>query len=141
MILKIADMIKCGAYSDVFKPADDTLAYKLFINGKHPTNQRQGGFTPSEGDERRRRTFESECQAYERASGHYFLAKHIPQRFSRCVITDVVDSTRSIGERYMLDHCYAMEYIEGTEKKIGECLRCPDHIKKAVQSFRECGVC
>lgn len=141
MILSTKDILGSGAYADVFRPPDSVIVYKLFVNDQHPTNVGQGPTSP-EDEERRRRTFVSECQAYKRAAQHPFLRNHIPQYFRRCLVADVTDSVGSVAHRYMLALCYVMEYIEGVERKFGELrldYRC-DHIEEALEAFREAGI-
>ena len=141
MILRAEDMIESGAYSDIFRPLGDTLAYKLFISGQHPTNVSQN-LTRPQDDERRHKTYLSECEAYERAAQRPFLRNHIPRSFRRCVIENVIGSGTSVAHLYMLDHCYAIQYIEGHARKLGESPDgfCPLHIEKALQKFYDVGV-
>lgn len=141
MILMTTDIIASGAYADIFRPRGGTLVYKLFVSGSHPTNERQGLIRP-EDDERRRKTFMSECEAYERAAQHPFLCDHIPQYFQRRTIDDVTGSTGSVAHRYMLDLCYVMQYINGSPTKLG--MLCAGsrsaHIEVALQAFRAAGI-
>jgi hypothetical protein len=53
--------------------------------------------TNPQDDHRRRKTFESECRAYEIAAQDAFLHGHIPGSFRRCEIADVVDDGESSG--------------------------------------------
>jgi hypothetical protein len=141
VILKVNQKIACGAYSDVFRGADGKVVYKVFTSNQHPTNVSQD-LTSPEDDARRRKTFLSECEAYRRASEHPFLRKHIPQFFRPCTVEDVRDSSGTIANLYLLDHCYALEYIAGRDTKIGE-LRIgglPDHIEAALKAFAEIGI-
>jgi hypothetical protein len=140
MILRIEDIIGSGAYSDVFRPSNDMLVYKLFISGKHDTNTSQGGFDRPEDDERRRKTFQSECAAYDRAASHPFLRLHIPGSFRRSRIKDVTDCDESVAQFYILDHCYAMEYLEGAPVKLRSAESQPEHIKSAVSLFQGFGI-
>lgn len=141
MILRTEDIIASGAYADIFRPPNSTLAYKLFASYQHLTNVSQG-LNRLEDDERRRKTFASECDAYERAAQHPFLRNHIPQSFRRCMVADVTDCAGSVADRYMLAHCYVMEYIEGVATKFGEfCIQHrAEHIEKALKAFREVGI-
>lgn len=139
MILMTKDIIEGGAYADIFRPPGTNLAYKLFVSGHHPTNVGQG-LTRPEDDERRRKTFLSECLAYERAAWHPFLCHHVPQSFHRPTVADVTDSTEVASHLYLLDCCYAMEYIDGDAWKLGELLDRPTHIEQALQSFGEAGI-
>jgi hypothetical protein len=142
MILKINDRIGFGAYADIFRTPPETLACKLFASGQHPTNVRQG-LTRTEDDARRRKTFLSECEACRRAGQHPYLRNHIPRFAGRCAIRDVIDGTRSVAHHYMLDHCYAMEYIPDVAEKLGDYPRgsLPRHIEEALNAFREAGIC
>jgi hypothetical protein len=141
IIVMTTDIIALGAYADIFRPPGSTLVYKLFVSGKHPTNESQGLTRPQDND-RRRNTFMSECEAYDRAAQHPFLRDHISQSFRRCVVEDVTGPAGSVADRYMLDCCYAIEYIEGVPRKLGELFieSRPDHIRKALRAFREAGI-
>jgi hypothetical protein len=141
LILRTEDLIASGAYADIFRPPGSKLAYQLFVSGKHPTTASQG-LTRPEDDERRRKTFISECEAYDRVTQDPFLRHHTPHSFGRCTVADVLRSTKSVADLYMLDHCYVMEYIEGNAKKLGECPvdSCPDHIERALNAFRNIGI-
>jgi hypothetical protein len=139
MILMTKDIIERGAYADIFRPRGTNLAYKLFVSGNHPTNVGQGLTRPVD-EERRRKTFLSECLAYERAAQHPFLCYHIPHSFHRPAVADVTDSTGVVSHLYLLDCCYAMEYIDGDAWKLGELLDRPTHIEQALQVFREAGI-
>jgi hypothetical protein len=142
MILRIEDKFNAGAYADVFLAPGEMLAYKLFASGQHPTNVRQSLTRPQDA-ERRHNTFLSECEAYRRAGQHPYLRNHIARFADRCVIQDVTDCARSVADHYMLDHCYAMEYIEGAARKIGEYPNGsrPEHVQKALNAFYEAGIC
>jgi hypothetical protein len=141
LILRTEDLIASGAYADIFRPPGSKLAYKLFVSGEHPTNVSQG-LTRPEDDERRRKTFVSECEAYDRVTQDPFLRHHTPHSFGRCMVADVLHSTESMADFYMLDHCYVMEYIQGNARKLGECLvdSSPEHIERALKSFRKVGI-
>jgi hypothetical protein len=141
LILRTEDLIASGAYADIFRPPGGKLAYKLFVSGKHPTNVSQG-LTRPQDDQGRRKTFISECEAYGRVTQDPFLRDHVPHSFGRCTIADVLHSSESIADFYMLDHCYLMEYIEGDARKLGEYpadFR-PAHIERALDAFRKIGV-
>lgn len=141
MVLQSEYIIASGAYADIFRPPDGLLVYKLFVSDQHPTNSSQGPIG-LEDDGRRRKTFASECEAYERGARHTFLRNHIPWFFRRCIVADVTDSAGSIADQYMLAYCYAMEFIEGAATKLGEFPtdNRPGHIAKALEAFREAGI-
>jgi hypothetical protein len=115
--------------------------FKLFISGQHLTNVGQS-LTRPQDDDRRRNTFISECEAYDRAAQHPFLRNHVARSFRRCVIEDVTGPAGCVADRYMPDCCCAMEYMEGVPTKIGELFieSRPDHIRKALRAFREAGI-
>ncbi len=142
MILRMEDKFDFGAYADIFRAPGEMLAYKLFLSGQHPTNVSQR-LTRPEDAHRRSNTFLSECEAYRRAGQHPYLRDHIARFADRYVIQDVTDCARSVAHHYMLDHCYAMEYIKGAARKIGEYPKGsrPENIQKALNSFYEAGIC
>jgi hypothetical protein len=138
IILDLNDRIAFGVYADIFRPLEGPLVYKLFIGFRHHTTVSQG-ITDPEDDHRRRKTFESECRAYEIAEQDAFLREHIPQSFRRCEIANVVDDDESVAADYLLACCYAMEYVEGEPAK----LRAVDqlaHIEETEQAFHRAGI-
>jgi hypothetical protein len=138
IILDTNDRIAFGVYADIFRPPEGVLVYKLFIGFRHHTTVSQG-ITDPEDDHRRRKTFNSECRAYEIAEHDAYLREHIAQSFRRCEIANVVEDNESVAANYLLGCCYAMEYIEGEPAK----LRAVDqfaHIKEAEQAFHRAGI-
>jgi hypothetical protein len=113
IILDTNDRIDCGVYADIFRPSEGRLVYKLFIGFRHDTTASQGLTDPEKNDHRRRKTFDSECRAYEIAAQAAFLRDHIPHSFRRCEIADVTEYGGSVADDYLLPCCYCMEYIEG----------------------------
>ena len=139
IILNINDRIDSGAYADVFRPSEGALVYKLFISVQHHTNVSQG-LTNPEDDQRRQKTFDSECRAYEIAAEDTFLRDHIPHSFRRCVIADVIEYDESVAVNYLLECCYAMEYIEGIATKIRALDDQFTHISEAKRAFHSAGI-
>jgi len=74
IILDTDDQIASGVYADIFRPSGGALVYKLFIGFRHHTTVSQG-LTDPEDDYRRRKTFDSECRAYEIAGVFEYGAK------------------------------------------------------------------
>ena len=117
IILDTNDRIGFGVYADIFRPSEGGLVYKLFIGFRHDTTVSQG-LTDPEDDHRRRKTFDSECRAYETAAQDAFLRDHIPHSFRRCEIADVTEYDESVAANYLLPYYYGMEYIEGAVAKL-----------------------
>jgi hypothetical protein len=138
IILDTKDQIASGVYADIFKPSAGTLVYKLFIGFRHHTTVSQG-LTDPEDDHRRRKTFDSECRAYEIAAQDSFLRDHIADSFRRCEIADVFEYGGSVGSNYLLHCCYAMEYIEGAAVKL-RAVEQFSHIREAQSAFHRVGV-
>lgn len=90
IILDTDDQIAYGVYADIFRPSGGALVYKLYTGFRHHTTASQG-LTDPEEDYRRRKTFDSECQAYEIAAQDAFLRDHIPDSFRRCEIAGVFE--------------------------------------------------
>lgn len=130
-----------GAYADVFRPSGSPLVYKLFASGSHPTNLSQNLNRP-EDETRRHKTFASECDAYELATGHSFLRNHVPRLFHKCQIADVQGLHGTVADRYVLDHCYAIEFIPGNAIKLGALPsgHRPPHIDEALRLFCAAGI-
>ena len=78
IILDTNDRIDCGVYANIFRPPEGRLVCKLFIGSD--TTASQGLTDPEKDDHRRRKTFDSECRAYEIAAQAAFLRDHIPIR-------------------------------------------------------------
>src|SRR5258707_201119 len=100
---------KSGAYAIVC-PVDGK-AYKIFMSGPEvpPRMTREG----------RRRVYESQCAAYELASGDEFLRKHVPHYFGAVTVENVIGTGgASIKEDFLLECCYATELLEGPELKV-----------------------
>jgi hypothetical protein len=138
IILDTDDRIASGFYADIFRPSEGALIYKLFIGHRHHTNVGQGLTNPEE-DQRRRKTFDSECRAFEIAAEDAFLREHIPRSFRRCVIADVIEHDESVAADYLLQCCYVMEYIDGMAAK----LSLVDHlayIREAERAFHRAGI-
>jgi hypothetical protein len=95
-----------GATADVF--AANGRAYKLF---------RVYGVTRSTAEVRM--LFESQCEAYERASADPWLKHHVAEFYGSCVIEDVRDTHGNrVGDIYALDCCYCIEVLKGKEAKL-----------------------
>jgi hypothetical protein len=139
------DCFKHGAYSDIFH-IENGRVVKLFISRNHRTNVNQELTTPEHfkraRDKRRQQTFVSEYEAYEIAMKDPFLRNHIPQFFGRVEISDVLDNEgRSVSDWYLLDCCYALEYIEGDDVKLSECRRRGwRHISELEEALQEAGI-
>lgn len=138
IILDTGDQIASGVYADIFRPSGETLVYKLFIGFRHHTTVSQG-LTDPEDDHRRRKTFDSECRAYEIAAQDAFLRDHIPHSFRRCEIAGVAEFGESVAANYLLPCCYAMEYIEGAAAKL-RAVEQLGHIREAQSAFHRAGV-
>lgn len=138
IILDTNDRIAFGVYADIFRPSEGVLVYKLFIGFRHDTTVSQG-ITDPEDDHRRRKTFDSECRAYEIAAQDAFLRDHIPHSFRRCEIADVIDYNESVAADYLLPCCYGMEYIEGEAAKLRAVDRLA-HIREAQSAFHRAGI-
>lgn len=75
MIPRTENLIVSGAYADIFRPEDRMVAYRLFASDQHRTNVGQDLTRPKD-DERWRKTFALECDAYNGAAQHPFLRTH-----------------------------------------------------------------
>jgi hypothetical protein len=139
IILNIDDRIDFGAFADIFWPSGGAFVYKLFISFRHDTNVSQR-LTNPENDQLRRKTFDSECRAYEIAAEDTFLCDHSPHSFRRCAIADVIDYDESVATNYLLECCYAMEYIDGIATKLRLLDDQLTHISEAGQAFRRAGI-
>jgi hypothetical protein len=125
-----------GVYSGVYEV--EGRAFKLF--------KRYPQFPPRQTEEGRRLTFQHQCQAYERASSGTFLKNHIATYYGQFIIDDVVGADgSSLKESYLLDCCYIMEVMGGSETKTASALRLAEierfpHIKEAADRFAGIGI-
>lgn len=119
----------------VFRDTESACVYKIFIGPSHPN-----GYS-CEDEERRRKVFRSECEAYEILSQDELLRSHAPKFFGTVTIDDVLDENgQSEADRYLLDCCYKMEFIEGNACKIGALESVFPHLRQAVRHFQDAGV-
>lgn len=142
LILKIQKRIQTGAYSDIFRSADGTKVFKLFINCSHPTNVSQW-LTMPEHDKQRRDTFDTECDAYEIALKHPSILLHVPHFYGRVEISDVLDQEgNSVACHYLLDCCYAIEYLDGDDVKLGSYSDedIPPHLRDFIMAMQAVGI-
>ena len=139
MILKSADITGRGAYADIFRRPGDIIAYKLFVSGRHSKKLAQELNRQEDDDDRRRKTFCSQCKAYQIAAADSFLSQHIPNFHGPRTIQAVLDGAHSIADQYMLNHCYAIEYINGKDTKLGAVAGLA-HIVKALKAFHDAGI-
>ncbi len=140
MILQTKDIVGAGAYAEIFRQPGDVVVCKLFINGTHQTNARQGLNRP-EDEVRRKQTFDSQCTAYQLAGKDPYLRLHVPRFHGACRIQDVHDASgKSVAHRYLLAHCYAIDYVGGSETKLGGLEQRFEHIRNAEGVFRSLGI-
>ena len=119
-----------GASADVFEI--DGNAYKLFrVFGVARTAQQV------------RDLFESECEAYTRASVDAWLRQHTAAFHGPCVIENVIDRHgNSVRSLYALDCCYGIELLVGRESKLyADGLRQSlEHLREAQERFSMNGI-
>jgi len=87
--------------------------------------------------------FESECEAYRRATAHVWLRHHAASFYGACIIEDILDGNgNSVGDKYALDCCYQIELLVGDESKF--CAIGPhqsfEHLQEAERRFRLEGI-
>jgi hypothetical protein len=70
------------------------------------------------------------------------LSKHIPHFFGSADISDVFDVARSVKASYLLDCCYVLSQIGGSEQKLytDHPWEWPDHIADFVKQLRCAGI-
>jgi hypothetical protein len=106
MILSLNSRLDGGVYAHIFK-IDDKV-YKLFL-----------AFPSPHSEEKRRSTFQSQCDAYRRADLDPDLKRHVAMFYGTCVIEDVLDEKgQSIKDNYMLDCCHVLEALNGSKAKV-----------------------
>ena len=138
MVLNVADLLNEGGhFSDIFRSTDRSSLYKLFVGPRYQSK----AYEP-EDVERRRNTFRSECAAYGIALQNANLSPHVPQCFAAVAVKDVLNTDGdSVGDQYLLDCCYSMEFIEGPAPiKIGACQSEYEHLEQAVEAFKAAGI-
>jgi hypothetical protein len=116
----------------VFRDPEHGWVYKLF---------KTSAWDRTLGDEERRRTFSYELKAYEIASADETLRNFIPVFHGQIQVTRVVDTDGTdISDRFFLDHCYALNEVEGPEKKILQQYGRLEHVKRMVREFHVRGI-
>jgi hypothetical protein len=116
-----------GVYAHVFHI--DDRAYKLFL--AYPSHHTE---------EKRRSTFQSQCEAYRRAGSDPDLRKHVATFYGTCVIEDVIDKDgQSIKYNYMPDCCYVLEVLNGSHAKVLAVRDDYSHVRDAYFAFQNEG--
>ena len=125
--------IGIGFSAHIFEVAGK--AYKLFLRGPD--------VPPRHTEEGRRLRYQAQCEAYKLASSDLLLKDHIATFYGSCLVQDVLsDAGVSIVETYLLDCCYALELLSGTEMK----LTAPEirdnrkYLQDAEMRFAELGI-
>jgi len=142
MVLNLQQRIQSGAYSEIFRSVDGKRAFKLFISGAHPSNLSQGLTNPVH-DLQRRNTFTAECEAYEIAMADPRISCHVPHFYGRAEVNDILDERgNSIATDYLLDCSYSMEYLSGTDMKLGSYAgqNYPPHIAEFLKDMEASGI-
>lgn len=94
-------------------------------------------------ENRRRHEFRCQVRAYEIASSHSVLRRHIPEFFGTTKVSDVIAADgSSVANQYLLDCCYVMGRIAGEAQKLSEWRRWerPEHISELLQEFEDAGI-
>src|SRR5579862_3198108 len=116
-----------GVYAHIFGVGDK--AFKLFL--AYPTPH---------SEEKRRSTFQSQCEAYSRAASDASLRSHVPIFFGPHPIGDVIDKEgKSIKQNYMTDCCYVLEALDGPHEKVLAVRDQFDHLIEAYRIFSQKG--
>lgn len=132
--LNVHRQIGRGVYATILEV--DGRALKLFFTGPKvlPT-------LPFQSAGGRRKTYESECNAYLRAGSDPVLRKHIATFYGSRTIEDVIDSEgKSIGKSFLLDCCYELELLTGHERKTADVLYNYTHLRDIKKCFAEVAI-
>ena len=116
-----------GATADVFDVGG--VAYKVF--------RVYGVASP----ERAKARFDSECEAYRRATGNPWLLRHTAAFYGSSRIEDILDADgKSVRSVYSLDCCYRMELLSGDEMKFLSVRESLEHLREAQKRFSANGI-
>src|SRR5215208_3795156 len=108
MVLRLEQRLMRGSSADLFADLEAQRVYKLF---RRVANERSNRVT--------RGIFDAECRAYELLRSHPELEKRAPEYFGRVVVTAVRDrSGRNRRSHYLLDCCYAIQFLLGEDVKM-----------------------
>lgn len=109
---------KGGAYSTVF--IKNGRALKLFKSYKHPDYDGTGKERISEEstNEYYGKVFQTQVEAYKCVQKSDLLKRFTPKFYGPIAIANVIVNGRDISDCYLLDCCYEMDYIEGTDEEL-----------------------
>jgi len=120
--LHLKDQIGTGCFADVFRPFGSDRVFKLLR--RHAADQ-AGRAIHS--------LFESEKLAYTIAAENEALRPHIATLYGLPHIDSIFDSHgRNVSDRYHLDCCLEIEYLDGVAEKL---IEVPDEYHPAVESL------
>jgi hypothetical protein len=111
LTLHMRHRVDSGAFSTIFRHAENGRVYKLF---KEHDQSNQLGDLGDQEPVLRRAAFNSEVEAYQIAMEVDAIRPLIPKFHGPVVVDQVLDENDTdISDRYLLDCCYAIDFVEG----------------------------
>ncbi|HOX08516.1 MAG TPA: hypothetical protein PK280_19125 [Planctomycetota bacterium] len=128
-----------GAFSTVILDRAGSRAFKLFKSQAHPG--RIGSQKQKLPDEKCRRVFSAELQAYQIIRTCAELQEHTPRFLGATCLESVTDRNgEDVSQHYLLDCCYCMGLCEGQAVKIETCLSSFPHLEDFIDKLGRRGV-
>ncbi len=136
--LRMQHQIGFGFFSTVFRHPYNGKVYKLFkVRGENDLLD-LGDQEPI----RRRAVFKSEVAAYEIAMTVDAIRPLIPTFHGKVVVSQVLDAKGTdISDRYLLDCCYVIDYVEGDHAKFSRAIAAQyTHLQALTAAFEAHGI-
>jgi hypothetical protein len=103
--------LNAGVYADVFEV--EGFAFKAFRSGPD--------LPPRQTREGRRKVFENQCEAYRLLTNDPWLQGHCATFYGeRSLVRIIGEDGEDDSSRFLLDCCYCLELLDGTEKKAND---------------------
>jgi hypothetical protein len=139
-VLRMKHHVGGGAFADVFRYPDNGRVHKVFRKQQH--NNLLGDDHGEHELVLRRAVFQAERDAYFIATHNdairpFVPAYHGPTRVGRVLVAAGED----ISDRYLLDCCYVIDFVDGEAAKLTQNLANQHpHLLAVTQAFAENGV-
>lgn len=139
MDVQLEHRIGFGAFSDVFRDPANGLVYKLFK--RRPANALANEGHGEHEPELRRAAFNAERDAHLIAMRVASLRPYVPTFHGTVVVDRVYDGEADISDRYLLDCCYVIDFVDGEPTKLAPFLvEQHEHLREVTAAFGACGI-
>lgn len=136
MKLSLANVLSGGAFSCVFRQPGENCVYKLFKSSQHDERSKVEPY-----DNYARAVFQSEVSAYQIAMNSGSLRQYVPEFYDVVAIESITGDTLGYDtQKFLLDCCYKIEFIEGTAVKMADALCINPDIQGILNEFIPSGI-